>query len=200
MSEQPKEEIAKNIDRVALLQLTIFVEAFILLGATFWSRVSEVRLVELIDEITTPDLLLGLGAGIALSAVSIFLFWLGKYFKPLGDLRSIVVDQLAPIFCQLTWVDIIILAIVSGFCEEVMFRGVVQQQFGLWWASLFFGLFHCPSLKHMSYGLWALAAGLLLGWLVVYTGSLWPAIVTHAISNLLSLVFLRHAGRQKSVV
>jgi len=199
LSEQPK-NVANNIDRVALLQLTIFVEAFILLGATFWSRVSEVRLIELIDEITTPDLLLGLGAGIVLSAVSIFLFWLGKYFKPLGDLRSIVVDQLAPIFCQLTWMDIIILATVSGFCEEVMFRGVVQQQFGLWWASLFFGVFHCPSLKHLSYGLWALAAGILLGWIVIYTGSLWPAVITHAVSNMLSLVFLRYAGRKASTV
>lgn len=199
MSEQPN-EIAKNIDRVALLQLTIFVEAFILLGATFWSRVSEVRLLQLIDEVQTPDLLLGLGAGFALSVVSIFLFWLGKYFKPLGDLRSIVVDQLAPIFCQLTWADIFVLALVSGFCEEVMFRGVVQQQFGLWWASLAFGLFHCPSFKHLSYGLWALAAGLLLGYIVIYTGSLWPAIITHAVSNVLSLVFLRRAGRQNSVV
>jgi len=182
---------SRSIDRTTLLNITLFVEAFLLLTATFWSQFAGIGLAPalLVDG---RKMAIGFGAGLALAAVSLSIFYLGKRLKALGSLHDIIIEQIAPIFANVSLADVFVVAAVSGFCEEVLFRGVMQQQFGLLPTSLIFGLFHCPSLKHLSYGVWALTAGFMLGWLYMTTGSLWVPIFAHAVSNAVSLVFLRY--------
>lgn len=184
----------RSIDRVTLLNITIFVEAFLLLSATFWSHVANVQLLPML-QIDTKCMLIGAGAGLAIAACSFLMLWLGKYVSLLSDLRNITLQQIAPLFGDLTLFDLVAVAVLSGFCEEVLFRGVMQAQFKIWATSLIFALFHCPNLKFLSYGAWVFAAGIFLGWLAMYTGSLWAPIVAHATSNCLSLLFLRYVAR-----
>jgi len=179
------------IDRITLLNITLFVEAFVLLTATFWSQAVDIELLPALRT-HTSKILLGLAAGGAMAAVSLALYFLARWVKPLSGLREIIVRQIAPIFADINFFDAVVIASVSGFCEEVLFRGVIQPQLALVPTSIIFGLFHCPSLKHLSYGVWAFAAGLFLGWLYQTTGSLWPPIVAHAVSNCISLLFLRY--------
>lgn len=181
----------KSIDRVTLLNITLIVEAFLLFAATVWSWVASIQLAPAMTA-TTGNFLIGSGAGMGIALTSLLLMWLGKFVNFLTPLREIVITQIAPIFAELTWADALLVAAVSGFCEEVLFRGVVQAQFGLLATSLIFGLFHCPSFKHLSYGLWAFAAGLLLGWLFIITGNLWVPVMAHTVSNAISLIFLRY--------
>jgi membrane protease YdiL (CAAX protease family) len=93
---------------------------------------------------------------------------------------------------ELKPLDLVVLAVVSGFCEEVFFRGVAQAQLQLVITSICFGLFHDPTFRHPSYAIIAFLYGLALGWLYMYTGNLWAPIVAHMVHNLISLYMLRY--------
>jgi membrane protease YdiL (CAAX protease family) len=82
--------------------------------------------------------------------------------------------------------------VLAPILEEALFRGVILQglarrrgpRAAALWTAAFFALFH-------FYNPWQILPtfflGLLLAWLVMTTGSLWPAIVLHAAFNGLSL-------------
>lgn len=87
------------------------------------------------------------------------------------------------------------LALMSGFAEEVFFRGGVQGSWGYAWASLLFALLH--SGRERCFLVWtafAAVAGLLFGALVYWTGVLLPAIAAHALVNGVNLVRLSRDG------
>jgi membrane protease YdiL (CAAX protease family) len=189
----------KTIDRVVILNVTVVVEAVLLLVATFWSQLAEISLLPLFTA-NRQSLITGLVAGAITAASGVLLLWTAKKLGPslpwLAELRTIVLNEVAPLFATFTFVDIVLVAAASGFCEEVFFRGVIQSQFGLLSAAAFFAIFHCPSLRHLPYGLWALAAGLFLGVTLDYTHSLWTPIIAHSISNLISLCLMRYPRKQ----
>jgi len=179
------------IDRVTLLNITLIVEGFLLSAATVWSWVSGIQLGPAMAY--RPEMLLiGCACGLALALSSLILFWLGKSVGFLSNLRETILSEFAPLFSELSWLDALLVAAVSGFCEEILFRGIIQSQCQLLVTSLIFGLFHCPSLKHLSYGLWAFVAALFLGWIYILTGNLWVPILAHAVNNAISLLFLRY--------
>lgn len=80
-----------------------------------------------------------------------------------------------------------VLAILPAFCEELAFRGVVLGGFlsrgrlllGSVLSALFFALAHPFVIQQIS----AAVLGLVLGFVVITTGSLWPAIAFHAVYN-----------------
>jgi uncharacterized protein len=185
-----------SIDRNTLLNITIFVEAFILLTATFWMRVSNIELLSALK----PEphfLLFGVAGGLALATFSFVALWLGKNAGLFADLREITFTQIAPIFNTLQPVDLLFVAAISGFCEEIFFRGAMQSQLGILATSIIFALFHCPSLRFVSYGIWVFIAGTFLGWLYLQSHNLWVPILAHAVSNCISLFFLRYAVKDK---
>lgn len=81
------------------------------------------------------------------------------------------------------------LAILSGFGEEILFRGVLQPRLGWVETSILFGLIHCyPLNRRMVYMVgFATLAGLMLGWLVQTFELIWPAIVMHILINGINL-------------
>lgn len=190
---------SKPLDRVTIFNVTIVVEAILLLTATFWSQVGEVYLIPAF-RCHRVFVLYGIMGGLLTASSSFILLWLARTYgetnKWLGTLKTIVLDEVAPLFSQFTPADIIMVAAASGFCEEVFFRGVIQEQSGVFIASAFFGIFHCPSFRHFPYGVWAFCAGVFLGFLRDYTGSVWPPIIAHALSNFVVLLYLRYGLKQ----
>lgn len=89
------------------------------------------------------------------------------------------------------------LAALSGFAEELFFRGALQPRIGWLWATLCFGLAHVPPNR----ALWpwtgfALLAGGGLGALFHWTGNLVAPVVAHAGINAVNLHRLsRRHGR-----
>jgi membrane protease YdiL (CAAX protease family) len=83
--------------------------------------------------------------------------------------------------------------VLAPILEEALFRGIILQglarqrgpRAAALWTAAFFALFH-------FYNPWQILPtfflGLLLAWVVMTTGSLWPSIVLHAAFNGLSLV------------
>ena len=88
----------------------------------------------------------------------------------------------------------LIVGVLAPFGEEVFFRGfllaaLVPVMGGLRGALVSSGLF---AVAHLNVGtlLPIFVMGMLLAWLYLRTGSIWPSIVAHTAQNLLALTFL----------
>lgn len=82
---------------------------------------------------------------------------------------------------------LLVFAIMPGLCEELFFRGFLlahtrrhwNVHLAVWAVALLFSLMHFQVLGLFS----RLLLGGLLGYFVVYGGSIWPAVIAHAIFN-----------------
>ena len=89
------------------------------------------------------------------------------------------------------------LALISGFAEEIAFRGALWPQLELVGTSLFFAILHViPHRKLALYPVFAFFAGLALGLLRQETGSVWPAVAAHVTVNALNLTWLGATQRK----
>lgn len=181
----------KPLNRSTLLNITIIVEAILLLLATAWSYLAGLQLMPAFV-FSYKAMLIGCGAGVAMALTGYALFLISSRVPMLGQLHDIVHNNLIPLVADLKPLDILVVAMLSGFCEEVFFRGVAQQQFGIVITSLAFGIFHDPSFRHVSYSILACLYGFALGYLFQYTGSIWAPIFAHTVHNLISLFILRY--------
>lgn len=101
--------------------------------------------------------------------------------------------QIYPLLAQIRSTQIILLSVVAGFGEEVLFRGVIQPFVGIWLASLLFASIHV--LRWDSDGVKMIAFylpfGLLLGWLYALTQNLWGCMVAHTLYDIIALWWIR---------
>lgn len=138
------------------------------------------------------DLLLGVGAAVLLLGI-----WTGaERVLPLArDLEAQLLDLLGP----LTRSEAVGLAVLSGFAEELFFRGAVQGAIpgmGGWLvASVVFGLIHTgPGRVFRLWTLFALVAGFLFGGLMAWRGNLLGPVVAHFVVNAVNLSRLAARG------
>jgi membrane protease YdiL (CAAX protease family) len=130
------------------------------------------------------DLGVGLTTGLALLGV-----WsLGR--RRLARARELE-EVLARLLGTLTSSEALALALLSGFSEELFFRGAVQGALGWLPASLLFALLHGgPGPSFRLWTLFAAVAGALFGALVLWRGNLCAAIVAHTLVNAVNLLRL----------
>lgn len=133
----------------------------------------------------------GVLTGIGLAICGYGFYNLAKKVKKLSSTVELFEQVLSPAFKNLKGIDIVFLSCVSGFCEEVFFRGLLLSRFGLIISSLAFAALHLPGLKYWIYALWAALSGALFGWLFILSGSLWLPISAHALNNIIGMFLLR---------
>lgn len=88
---------------------------------------------------------------------------------------------------------LVVLGLFIPLCEELFFRGVVLRSLlGRWnrWpavlvAALVFAAFHL----HPVHMVTAFALGVVAGWAMVATGTVWAAVAVHAVNNTLGVGF-----------
>ena len=115
---------------------------------------------------------------------------------PLEPMMRLVDELLVPAFARWTVGELLMVSLLAGVGEELLFRGVLQPALagplGWWWAlivaSLVFGLVHALS---VSYAVFATLMGVWLGVLWIASGNLLVPIVAHAAYDFLTLVYLR---------
>ncbi|WP_164491683.1 CPBP family intramembrane glutamic endopeptidase [Staphylospora marina] len=75
--------------------------------------------------------------------------------------------------------QILLIAVIAAFSEEILFRGVLLDWIGLWGSSLLFVLMHTRYLRKWLLVTVVAVVGLLFGWMTERTGHLAPAIMAH---------------------
>lgn len=93
--------------------------------------------------------------------------------------------------------NLVMLAVIPGLCEELLFRGYAQRQFeragGAFWGVFASGvLFGCYHLRPSQLAP-LVVLGFYLAYLVWRTGSLWPAILVHMLHNAIAVLAARAA-------
>jgi membrane protease YdiL (CAAX protease family) len=128
----------------------------------------------------TP-LLIGLAAGAAMGATSIACDRLG--------LKSRITEEIS---LALSGGDILFVNLVLiAPSEEILFRGLLVPRMGLIPSSIAFGLLHFVGYRAWGEVVVATLFGLLLGWIFLHTGSLCGPWVAHALSNIISMNYIR---------
>lgn len=96
------------------------------------------------------------------------------------------------------WMVLLLMAVLPAVCEELTFRGCIlsglKRRAGAPWAvvitAVLFGATHTIFQQSLS----AACLGLLIGYLAVITGSIWPCITFHAVYNAMPLLLSLFAG------
>jgi hypothetical protein len=101
-------------------------------------------------------------------------------------------EALKQVVDPLTSMQVRLLALASGFGEELFFRGAMQPVLGLWITSAIFGVVHVgPKRALLAWMGWAFVMGLLFGLLFELTGVLWGAVLAHVWINERNMAFLQ---------
>jgi hypothetical protein len=125
--------------------------------------------------------LIGAAGGIGVVLASRVLLDQYPWAKSLADWFA---EVLGPISVR----DALILALLSGFAEEMLFRGALQPSLGLVPTTILFGLCHWPPRKELRP--WTILTGclgLLFGIATAVSGHLTAAIVAHFVINFINL-------------
>lgn len=93
--------------------------------------------------------------------------------------------------------NLLVLAMVPAFCEELLFRGYVQRQAerglgalgGVLFSGIIFGFYHLRFTQVLPLCL----LGVYLAYLVWRTGSLWSAVAVHLANNAFSVLLAAYA-------
>jgi uncharacterized protein len=145
---------------------------------------------------TLGNLLWGIAAALPLLLGLIWM--LTSESGPVRRLVTLVEDQVGALLAGCSMLQLGVLAVVAGACEEILFRGVIQGGMTRWlpevWAllatSVLFGLVHFAS---RTYALFAGVMGLYLGSLFLVQGSLLAPIVAHSLYDFIALVYIARA-------
>jgi membrane protease YdiL (CAAX protease family) len=126
------------------------------------------------------DILIGTGSAALLLGV-----WaLGRRsIKKMVELERLLGSAIGPLSTD----EVIALALISGFAEELFFRGAMLQSWGFIASTLIFGLVHTGRGAFRYWTVFALLAGALFGRIVLLTGTLFPAMLAHILVNAVNL-------------
>ena len=137
----------------------------------------------------------GYGIAATLPLLGVLRWCLRTEWGPMRRLVSLVENHLTPYLAGASAGGIVLLSLMAGIGEEVLFRGVIQAGLGerlpAWLAvgiaALLFGVAHWLT---MSYAVFAALIGVYLGVLFLVTGNLLVPAVTHALYDVVALSVL----------
>lgn len=104
-------------------------------------------------------------------------------------------------------VNILIIGVLTGFCEELFFRGTLQRvltshgrnrHVAVWVAAFIFSALHFQFFGFLP----RMILGAFFGYIFMWTGSIWASALAHAIFNSITVVevWLLHRGVQADVI
>jgi hypothetical protein len=141
----------------------------------------------------------GLAVGILLTLPLLLLFFAMQQlpYAPLQTIRDLLMETLGSRLHRRHWTDLLILAGIAGFSEEVLFRGMLQPWLenatgmttGLFISNILFALAHAVT---PLYALLALLMGLYLGMSLDYGGerNLLTPIIIHGLYDFVAFIVI----------
>ena len=167
--------------------LTVGEASLALVGCT-WAWFRSIPIVYQLDLRALSEAFL---ATAGLVAVNFILFRLGKRLNRRLPVFEFLEIELFPLLRAASYRELLVLACMAGLGEELLFRGVVQQEIGLWGASLFFGIPHGPSRSLWPLAVWAVLMGGVLGLLYQATGNLLVPALAHTFYDGAALFYIK---------
>lgn len=148
-------------------------------------------------------------AGVLWTIPLLLVFGLAERF-PIGGLRRVqefLWNSFGPILKRMRWYDILLVSILAGWGEELVFRGVGQTALEQWgwpkpavWltTNLAFGLMHAIT---VWYTILATLAGCYFSFLLDVTGerNLLVPIIAHALYDFVVLMFIKISVTRESI-
>ena len=176
----------KQTRNYEILLLVVVVEIIVIIISFVLAYFTKVNLISLLN-ISLKATITGLIFLVVLTVVNLLsVFILPRYIGFLRPLKE-AYDEVSGLVISLDPFSIVVISLFSGVAEELLFRGVVQTTWGIVLASLVFGLFHIGNKKTIQYGAYAILIGFYLGYLMIYTQSLWAPILVHVLNNAIAI-------------
>ena len=177
-----------TMSRRSLMWMTVGLEGAIFLVAAVIMWLTGIRPS---TETTVLNLGLGVAVGTIMAVTVIPIVHSGG--KLLREIRHDL-DLVVLLFKKCTVVDLAIVSLLAGVCEEMLFRGLLQTwltslmnpHIAILLVALLFGLVHAIS---RSYVVFATILGLILGYLYYYTDSLASVMIAHAVYDFVALYY-----------
>jgi uncharacterized protein len=177
-------------EKLSITSLAFTVEFGLFILAVLWIIIRRIPVWSNI-RITWEALILGIIAGILILAGGIIFYALDKALFD-GIVRKTMETRVYPMFSNINPQGILVVALMSGICEELFFRGVLFTEFGIVVSSVIFGLLHTPGKKVWPLGLWTAFIGMIMALLYKATGNLFVPMVAHTFNNLVAISYVRY--------
>jgi membrane protease YdiL (CAAX protease family) len=153
------------------------------------------------ESISNPSSGLVWGSAATLPLLPALLWCSQSHWGPMQRLMAAVDENIAPLFARSSPRDLVAIALLAGLGEELIFRGFIQTGLAdlvgtgpaLLVTSILFGLLHWVT---RAYAALAALFGVYLGGLFLLTGNLLAPIVTHALYDVIALMYLRQRGQR----
>ncbi|WP_042355236.1 CPBP family intramembrane glutamic endopeptidase [Bacillus rubiinfantis] len=130
-------------------------------------------------------LLIGVPAGLVIVFLDVILMnYLPSSFYDDGGLNE-------RIFKHRSIFHIIIIAAVVAFCEELLFRGIIQAKLGLFWASIIFAMVHYRYLFNWYLFLNIVTLSFVIGLLFHWTGNFAVTFMMHFLIDFLLGIYMK---------
>lgn len=134
---------------------------------------------------------LDLGLGAAAGVLLLGLWQLGRHLLP--QARELE-ERLGELLTGIDRSEVVALALLSGFAEELFFRGAMQGSWGWLPATILFAVIHTgPGPAFRIWTLFAGIAGLVLAGLMLWRECLLAPVVAHTLVNGINLGRLERA-------
>lgn len=181
--------------QVPVIQLLIFLSIPLLLTWYFhWPLKQVFRLQRPSGRMVLAAILIGNTAWLAFS-------WTAKLLPPPPEFTQRMIELLSLTDDQYSLLaHLILIALLPGICEEFAFRGLLLsgflRSFSPAWAIILTAL--CFGLAHMSLYRFIPTAvlGIILGYVVWKTGSIWLAVIIHTLNNANGVLVARYFGEE----
>ena len=141
-----------------------------------------------LGEIGVKPFLIGSFFGVILFVLMMFV---GRYLQRHVSSYYDLIVELRALFSNLSWLAIVVISVMAGVSEELLFRGVIQSYlvsvsnpwFGIIISASLFGVMH---FYNRLYIVLTLIVGLFIGWLYHETQSLLLVVVLHSVYDVLA--------------
>jgi len=130
----------------------------------------------------------------------VFIAMQNLQLESLQQIRQLLQETLGPTMHRYGWADLLVLAVIAGVSEELLFRGVIQPWIenswglnaGLVFSSILFGLVHAVT---PVYAVLAVLVGIYLGMSLDYGDerNLLTPVIIHALYDFLAFLVIMRA-------
>ncbi|MCE2055943.1 hypothetical protein HAX54_043782 [Datura stramonium] len=95
--------------------------------------------------------------------------------------------------------DYIVVSLLPGISEELLFRGALLPLFGITWQSVvavasIFGILHLSSGRKYSFAVWATFVGIAYGYATILSSTVLVPMAAHAVNNLVGGIIWRYTS------